>query len=93
MTVQALISLLKDTETVFINVVESARLFICCGLSKAAKNEVVDGVEYLIVLELICSAIYTAIENLIDHCKVSYKEVFNVYLSISYRSVVSYLLL
>lgn len=47
MTVAALISLLKDTETVFINVVESARLFMCCGLSDAAKNEVTFGIEYL----------------------------------------------
>ena len=45
MTVAALISLLKDTETVFINVVESARLFMSCGLSKASREEVMDGVE------------------------------------------------
>lgn len=49
MTVAALISLLKDTETVFINVVESARLFMCCGLSDAAKQEVISGVEYFMV--------------------------------------------
>lgn len=53
MTVAALISLLKDTETVFINVVESARLFMCCGLSDAAKQEVISGVEYYLVYALI----------------------------------------
>lgn len=47
MTVDALISLLKDTETVFVNVVESARLFMCCGLTNAARNEISTGVEYL----------------------------------------------
>ena len=47
MTVDALISLLKDTETVFVNVVESARLFMCCGLTNAARNEISTGIEYL----------------------------------------------
>ena len=45
LTVDALILLMKDTETVFVAVVQSARLFMSCGLTLAAKNEVIMGVE------------------------------------------------
>ena len=45
MTVDALIPLLRDTETVFVTVVQSARLFMSCGLSYAAKKEVLAEVE------------------------------------------------
>ena len=45
MTVDALVSLLKDTETAFVGLVQSAKLFMCCGLTKAAKAEVIKGVE------------------------------------------------
>ena len=45
MTTEALIPLMRDIETVFITVVQSARLFMSCGLTEAAKKEVMTGIE------------------------------------------------
>ena len=75
MTVDTLISLLKDIETVFVDVVESARLFMCCGLCNAAKSEVLDGMEYWLVSVIRGSTVYESIANLVDHCKVCHEEV------------------
>ena len=75
MTVDTLISLLKDIETVFVDVVESARLFMCCGLCNAAKSEILDGMEYWLVSVIRGSTVYESIANLVDHCKVCHEEV------------------
>ena len=45
MTTEALIPLMRDIETVFVTVVQSARLFMSCGLTEAAKKEVMTGIE------------------------------------------------
>ncbi|KAK8831563.1 hypothetical protein WA577_000646 [Blastocystis sp. JDR] len=62
MTVDSLISLLKETEGVFIEIVESERLFMCCGMCNAAKNEILDGMDM----------IFESISNLVEHCKQCY---------------------
>ncbi|KNB42551.1 hypothetical protein JH06_3834 [Blastocystis sp. subtype 4] len=62
MTTEALIPLMRDIETVFITVVQSARLFMSCGLTEAAKKEVMTGIEI----------VYESIINLIEHCKECY---------------------
>lgn len=75
MTADALIPLMRDTETVFITVVQSARLFMSCGLTQAAKREVITGVELGFIGLMIARIVYESIVNLIEHCKECYAAV------------------
>ena len=61
-TLPALISLLKDIESVFVHIVESARLFMSCGLTNAAREEILFDIEEITI----------SIENLVDNCKKVY---------------------
>ena len=75
MTVDSLISLLKETEGIFIEIVESERLFMCSGMCNAAKSEILDGMELLSDGVVMGSMIFESISNLVDHCKQYYVEV------------------
>ena len=75
MTVDSLISLLKETEGVFIEIVESERLFMCCGLCKAEENEILEGMEWLSDGVVMSSMIFESISNLVEHCKQCYVDV------------------
>ena len=75
MTVDSLISLLKETEGVFIEIVESERLFMCCGMCNAAKSEILDGMEWLSDGVVMNSMIFESISNLVEHCKQCYVDV------------------
>ena len=63
---------MRDIETVFITVVQSARLFMSCGLTEAAKKEVMTGIEQGCVGSIIARIVYESIINLIEHCKECY---------------------
>ena len=74
-TLPALISLLKDIESVFVHIVESARLFMSCGLTNAAREEILFDIESSPWKSLMCREITISIENLVDNCKKVYTKV------------------